>query len=113
MTDESQQDSFFEDSEPIAVVTDTTTPKRGDIYKKWFRTKSQAGFLSISPWRETAMVAIDIGEVKDGQLSHATKCYVSAIELTAYLRGACDQNFMHYGGSAADGTPVSRIFKVE
>ena len=112
MTDDLEYEGIFPDDDaPIPTADDK--PRPGELYKKWFRTPSQAGFLSISPWRETGMVAIDIGEVKDGQLSRATKCYVSAIELTAYLRGACDTNFMHYGGAQVEGKPVSRVFKVE
>lgn len=100
------------------------------LYKKWFKTKSQSGFLSISPWNEALKIKIDIGKTSpNGNLISSTKVFVNAIDFSAYLKSIVngtaasiysanprlgvptDEGFASYGGAVIDGAPVSRIFK--
>jgi hypothetical protein len=101
-----------------------------DLYKKWFRSKSQNGFVSIKPWMDALKLKIDIGKTSpEGKLLSSTNVFVDAVDFGAYLRsivnGTAVRNFpandragiptaegyASYGGAVIDGKPVSRIFK--
>lgn len=101
-----------------------------DLYKKWFRSKTQSGFLAIKPWFQALKMKIDIGKTSpEGKLISSTNVFVDAIDLGAYLRsivlGSAEglypandrmgvptaEGFVSYGGATIDGKPVSRIFK--
>lgn len=101
-----------------------------DLYKKWFRSKTQSGFLSIRPWFTGMKFKIDIGKTSpDGKLISHTNLYVDAIDFAAYLKAITNGNattlypandrlglptpegFASYGGATIDNKPVSRIFK--
>jgi hypothetical protein len=101
-----------------------------DLYKKWFRSKSQSGFLAIRPWFDALKFKIDIGKTSsDGKLLSSTNVFVDSIDLAAYLRSIANQTavvnfpvnektniptpegFVSYGGAVIEGKPISRIFK--
>lgn len=101
-----------------------------DLYKKWFRSKTQSGFLAIKPWYKALKVKIDIGKTSsEGKLISSTAVFVDAIDLAAYLRSVANhtatfnylanerqgvptiEGFASYGGAVIDNKPVSRIFK--
>lgn len=101
-----------------------------DLYKKWFRSKTQSGFLSIKPWYQGLKFKIDIGKTSpDGKLISSTMVFVDAIDFSAYLQTIFNgtslanfpvnekagiptaEGFVSYGGGIIDGKPVSRIFK--
>lgn len=101
-----------------------------DLYKKWFRSKNQSGFLSIKPWYQGLKFKIDIGKTSsDGKLIGSTMIFVDAIDFAAYLdsiingtartnfpqndKGGIptDEGFVSYGGGIIDSKPISRIFK--
>lgn len=103
---------------------------QNDLYKKWFRSKSQSGFLSIRPWFAGMKFKLDIGKTSpDGKLLSHTNIYVDAVDFAAYLKAIVNGNgsilypsndklglptpegFASYGGSNVEGKPVSRIFK--
>lgn len=119
--------SLDEDSAP---VNKDTKEYQSDLYKKWFRSKSQSGFLAIRPWYEALKFKIDIGKTSpDGKLLSSTNVFVDAIDFGAYLKsivsGTANNNypanskmgvptsegFVSYGGAVVDNKPVSRIFK--
>jgi len=103
-----------------------------DLYKKWFRSKTQSGFLAIRPWHKALKMKIDIGKTSsDGKLLSSTPVFVDSVDLAAYLRNVATnpaaaiinypandrmgaptaESFVSYGGATIDGKPVSRIFK--
>lgn len=101
-----------------------------DLYKKWFRSKTQSGFLAIKPWFKALKMKVDIGKTSsDGKLISSTNVFVDAIDFGAYLRAINNgtavnvypandklgiptmEGFASYGGAMIDGKPVSRIFK--
>jgi len=101
-----------------------------DLYKKWFRSKTQSGFLSIRPWFTGMKFKIDIGKTSpDGKLLGHTNLYVDAVDFAAYLKSIVlgtasniypanerlglptPEAFASYGGAKIDGKPISRIFK--
>jgi hypothetical protein len=101
-----------------------------DLYKKWFRSKTQSGFVAIKPWFKALKMKIDIGKTSsEGKLISSTNVFVDAIDFGAYLKAinigtavniyaANDklgiptaEGFASYGGGMIDGKPVSRIFK--
>ena len=101
-----------------------------DLYKKWFRSKTQSGFLSIKPWYQGLKFKIDIGKTSpDGKLLGSTMVFVDAIDFAAYLDSIIngtaktnfpinekngsptDESFVSYGGGLIDSKPISRIFK--
>jgi hypothetical protein len=101
-----------------------------DLYKKWFRSKTQSGFLSIKPWYQGLKFKIDIGKTSpEGKLLSSTMVFVDAIDFAAYLRSVCNltaptlfpqndkggvptaEGFVSYGGGIIEQKPVSRIFK--
>lgn len=98
-----------------------------DLYKKWFRGKDQAGFLSIRPWPEARKFVVDIGKSDPNTnklLSH-TNAFLDGIMLAAYIKAvvngraaevypangkqgvATPEGLTVYGGSGS----VSRVFK--
>lgn len=97
-----------------------------EIYKKWFKAGSNAGFLSITPWLKAGKFTIDIGAVdpNTNEVKSTTKCYPDALELLTFLssvvngsavdiypkRAQCPspESLIVYGG----GGDLSRIFKV-
>lgn len=101
-----------------------------DLYKKWFKSKTQSGFLSIRPWFQGMKFGIDIGKTSsEGKLESSTNCFVDAVDFAAYLKAivhnvavhnfpandrlglATPESFVSYGGGNINGQPVSRIFK--
>lgn len=99
-----------------------------EIYKKWFKTSSFGGFLSISPWLDGGKWTIDIGAVdSSSKPTSNTKCFVDAVAFNTYLtevvagRGygvypkraglASPESFISYGGSEVKGRLISRVFK--
>lgn len=107
-----------------------TKDYENDLYKKWFRSKTQSGFLSIRPWFAGMKFKIDIGKTSpDGKLLGHTNVYVDAVDFAAYLKAIVNNNadvlfpgsdkmglptpegFASYGGANIDGKPISRIFK--
>ena len=101
-----------------------------ELYKKWFRSKTQAGFLGIKPWFEALKARIDVGKASpDGKLLSSTAVFVDIVDLAAYVRAVnsgmattiypanekngvpTNEGFVSYGGSIKDGKAVSRIFK--
>lgn len=101
-----------------------------DLYKKWFRSKTQNGFVSIKPWFDALKLKIDIGKTSpDGKLLSSTNVFVDAVDFGAYLRSIVNgtaphnfpandragiptaEGFASYGGAVIEGKPVSRIFK--
>lgn len=96
-----------------------------ELFKKWFKTPSASGFLSINTWLAKSKLIVDVGKLGgDGKVASSTKCFVDAIGLTTYLhsvvhgtatelfpkRAQCPspESFVAFGGSGN----VSRIFKV-
>lgn len=86
----------------------------GDLYKKWFRTKSVSGFVSLRPWWEALKISVDIGdvEVSTQKMKSHTLVWVDAILLTAWLRTPVRPDFVVYGGARVDGKPISRVFSI-
>jgi hypothetical protein len=101
-----------------------------DLYKKWFRSKTQSGFLSIRPWYQGLKFKIDIGKTsQDGKLVSSTMLYLDAIDFSAYLNSVVSgtaavnypasdrtgvptaEGFVSYGGGIIESKPISRIFK--
>jgi hypothetical protein len=103
------------------------------LYKKWFKSKSQSGFVSIRPWFQGMKFSIDIGKTNpSGKLESNTNCFVDAIDFAAYLKAITNgtatlnfpandrlglsnpESFVSYGGTmTAAGQPISRIFKCQ
>lgn len=101
-----------------------------DLYKKWFRSKTQSGFVSVRPWFDALKLKVDIGKTSaDGKLLSSTNVFVDACDFAAYLNSIVngtahvnfpanqrmgaptDESFVSYGGGMIEGKPVSRIFK--
>jgi hypothetical protein len=101
-----------------------------DLYKKWFRSKTQSGFLAIKPWFKALKMKVDIGKTStEGKLISSTNVFVDAVDFGAYLKSIVNgtasgiyvanerngvptaEGFASYGGATIDGKPVSRIFK--
>lgn len=101
-----------------------------DLYKKWFRSKTQSGFLAIKPWHQALKMKIDIGKTSsEGKLLSSTAVFVDSVDFAAYLKSITNatatvnyptnermgaptvESFVSYGGAIIDGKPVSRIFK--
>lgn len=123
-------DEFTHDHDEHVVDPNKPATYTNDLYKKWFRSKTQNGFVSIKPWFEALKLKIDIGKTSpDGKLLSSTNVFVDAVDFGAYLRaitlGTADtlfpqndrmgvptpEGFVSYGGSTIEGKPVSRIFK--
>jgi len=127
MFDEAILEETFKHDSPIS--TEKSYDK--DLYKKWFRSKTQSGFLSIRPWFAGMKFRIDIGKISnDSKLAGNTYVFVDAIDFAAWLRSinnntakniykanaktgvVTDEGFVSYGGSEVQGRPISRIFKI-
>lgn len=121
--------SYFDDNSESSN-SDTKKSYEKDLYKKWFRSKTQSGFLSIRPWFEGLKLRIDIGKTSpEGKLLSSTNVFVDIIDFGAYLRAIVNETatnaypanermgvptpegFVSYGGAKIDGKPISRIFK--
>lgn len=103
------------------------------LYKKWFKSKTQSGFVAIKPWFEGMKFSVDIGKTNpSGKLESNTNCFVDAVDFSAYLRSIANgtalanfpanerlnlpyaESFVSYGGAmTAAGNPISRIFKCQ
>lgn len=102
------------------------------LYKKWFRSKTQSGFLSIRPWFAGMKFNVDIGKTSaDGKLESSTSCFVDAVDFAAYLKSVVNgtavlnfpanerngttnpESFVSYGGAIINNQPVSRILKIQ
>jgi hypothetical protein len=113
-------------------ISDDKPKYSNTLYKKWFKSKSQSGFVSIRPWFQGMKFSIDIGKTNpSGKLESSTNCFVDAVDFAAYLRAivtgnavnnfpandrmgtSTPESFVSYGGSSADGQPISRIFKAQ
>lgn len=111
-------------------VTDDKPKYNNNLYKKWFRSKTQSGFVSIRPWFQGMKLSIDIGKTNpDGKLESSTNCFVDAVDFAAYLKSIVNgsavinfppndrmgtntpESFVSYGGGVVNGQTVSRIFK--
>lgn len=120
-------DTLSQELQPTAPAKDYDKP----LYKKWFRSKVQTGFLSITPWHQALKMKIDIGKTSsEGKLLSSTNVFVDAVDLGAYLKSVVSmtapsiypanektgaptaESFVSYGGAMIDGKPVSRIFKI-
>lgn len=116
---------------PEPVVSDSLHKEYDkDLYKKWFRSKTQSGFLSIKPWYQGLKFKVDIGKTsQDGKLISSTMVYLDAIDFSAYLNSVAsgsavlnfpsnektgiptNEGFVSYGGGIIESKPISRIFK--
>lgn len=113
-----------------AIKNNDSKDYQHDLYKKWFRSKTQSGFLSIRPWHQALKFRIDIGKTSpEGKLISSTAVFVDAIDFAAYLKSVTNataidnypanermgaptpESFVSYGGTMIDSKPVSRIFK--
>jgi hypothetical protein len=125
-------DDFLDslDTEPKSLTNIDNKDYQQDLYKKWFRSKTQSGFLAIRPWHQALKMKIDIGKTSsDGKLLGNTAVFVDSVDFAAYLKSVTlltastnypanermgaptPESFVSYGGSVIDGKPVSRIFK--
>lgn len=98
------------------------------IFKHYFKAKSAAGFLSITPFNEGAKFKIEVGETTtDNKLIQVTSTYVNFVNLAAYLRSVLRNTaetvywdngskspatLVVYGGATLDGVDTARILKV-
>lgn len=130
MSIENTVDDFIES---IDISSDDSPKYTNTLYKKWFRSKNQSGFLAIKPWFEGMKFSIDIGKTnQSGKLESSTNCFVDAVDFAAYLRSvyngnavvnfpanerlnlAYPESFVSYGGTmTSSGSPISRIFKIQ
>lgn len=124
-------DEFIQSLDGISSEhTDANKSFEKDLYKKWFRSSSQSGFLAIRPWHKALKMKIDIGKTSsDGKLLSSTAVFVDSVDFAAYLKSVCNntashiypanekmqaptpESFVSFGGAMVDGKPVSRIFK--
>jgi hypothetical protein len=114
------------------IVVETNDKKIiPDLYKKWFKSPSASGFLSIKPILSIGKFRIDIGATgQDASLKSHTETFVDSILFATYLqtvtsgRGeviypanqklgvTTSEGIVFYGGGTGqDGKPISRIFK--
>lgn len=124
--------SLDDDGSPKNSLKNNSETKeyQKDLYKKWFRSKTQSGFLSIKPWHQALKMKIDIGKTSsETSLLSSTAVFVDSVDLAAYLKSVSlgtavtnypqndrllvptNEGFVSYGGAIIDGKPVSRIFK--
>jgi len=116
-------------AEPTIVDTSQKEYDK-DLYKKWFKSKTQSGFLSIKPWYQGLKFKVDIGKTsQDGKLVSNTMVYLDAIDFSSYLNSVANgtaivnfplnekagiptnEGFVSYGGGIIESKPISRIFK--
>lgn len=122
--------SLDEDGSPQNLKTIDNKDYQQDLYKKWFRSKTQSGFLGIRPWHQALKMKIDIGKTSsEGKLLSSTAVFVDTVDFAAYLKSVSNltapinypanermgaptaESFVSYGGAMIEGKPVSRIFK--
>jgi len=132
MSFEESVESFLDDLQEKDKETTQEKNYEKPLYKKWFRSKTQSGFLSIRPWFQGLKFSIDIGKTSpEGKLDSSTACFVDAVDFAAYLKAIVDGNavlnfpansrmgtttdesFVSYGGAIINNQPVSRIFKCQ
>jgi hypothetical protein len=125
----SEEFSFYDNSD-TSVSEDNQKSYEKDLYKKWFRSKTQSGFLSIRPWFQGLKLRVDIGKTSsDGKLISSTNVFLDIVDFGAYLKSITNgtaetaypaneklglptsEAFVSYGGAKIDGKPISRIFK--
>lgn len=123
-------EAFAQQAEPHQPQSSEEKKYDQDLYKKWFRSKTQSGFLSIKPWYQGLKFKIDIGKTSsEGKLLSSTMVFVDSIDFAAYLKSIANNNatvnypaneksgaptaegFVSYGGGIIESKPVSRIFK--
>ena len=116
----------------VEQVSDDKPKYTNTLYKKWFKSKSQSGFVSIRPWFQGMKFSVDIGKTNpDGKLESSTNCFLDAVDFAAYLKAivsgaavsnfpanerlgtATPESFVSYGGGNINGQPISRIFKAQ
>ena len=98
-----------------------------DIFKKFFRTKTTGGFVTLRSWFEAGKLSVDIGETSpEGGLIGNTLVWTPVFPFATYLRAITNgtakdmyfgqddapEAFIYYGGSETSDGPVSRILKV-
>lgn len=124
------ENTFEENFKPDTPIASEKVYEK-DLYKKWFRSKTQSGFISIRPWFAGMKFRIDIGKISaDGKLAGNTHIFVDAVDFAAWLKAITtgtakvayplnaksgvitDEGFVSYGGAEVQGKPISRIFKV-
>lgn len=123
--------SLDEDGSPVETLKNSDNKEfHQELYKKWFRSKTQSGFLAIRPWHQALKMKIDIGKTSpEGKLISSTPVFVDSIDFSAYLKSIAngsakvnypanerlgsptEESFVSYGGAVIDGKPISRIFK--
>jgi hypothetical protein len=128
----SEEFSFYDESN-VSESNDSSDQKKTydkDLYKKWFRSKTQSGFLSIRPWFQGLKLRVDIGKTSpDGKLISSTNVFLDIVDFGAYLKAITNgtaelaypandrlgvptpEGFVSYGGAKVEGKPISRIFK--
>lgn len=125
-------DDFLDslDQEPKNLSTVDNKDYQQDLYKKWFRSKTQSGFLAIRPWHQALKMKVDIGKTSpEGKLLSSTAVFLDSVDFAAYLKSITNltaptnypandrmglptaESFASYGGAMIEGKPVSRIFK--
>ena len=101
-----------------------------EIFKKWFRTKNQTGFIGVRAAFDIGKVAIDIGDSTTKPIKN-TLVYTNVLPLATYLQAVASgtgdllypektwknkttpaETYMYYGGGTVDGKPVSRILGI-
>lgn len=114
----------------MAASNDTGVEKKEynnvEVYKKWFKAGSNAGFISVSAWWDAQKFTVDIGSVdpNSNAVKSSTKCFVDMVQLGVYLRSIVQNNavelyplrsqcpspesFVAFGGSGE----TSRVFKI-
>jgi hypothetical protein len=117
--------------EETVVIADNDKKIIPDLYKKWFKSPSASGFLSVKPLLGIGKFRIDIGATgSDATLKSHTETFVDSILFATYLRSVTsgsgksiyvanakmgvptDEGVAFYGGGTGqDGKPISRIFK--
>jgi hypothetical protein len=122
--------SSLDEQETSSPIKSDNKDYQQDLYKKWFRSKTQSGFLAIKPWNQALKMKIDIGKTSsEGKLLSSTPIFVDSIDFGAYLKSIANgtslinfpqnekngsptpESFVSYGGSVIEGKPISRIFK--
>jgi hypothetical protein len=123
-------DQFLESLGEETVPSNDQKTYDKPLYKKWFKSKTQSGFLTITPWVEALKLKIDIGKTSsEGKLISSTNVFVDYIDFGAYLKsivmgvGASNypandrmgvpspEGFVSYGGGTVNSKPISRILK--
>jgi hypothetical protein len=119
------------DEQPVIENDNTDKKIIPDLYKKWFKSSSVGGFVSIKALLTIGKFRIDIGSTgSDASLKSHTETFVDSILFATYCRAVVggyaktlytsnaklgvptDEGVVFYGGgTGSDGKPISRIFK--